>query len=103
MNQNSFTDSFVVELITRKVINSSEFALYLHLCEGYEKAILNNELYTPKQKHLAKAINCRQPNICTMLKKLHEIGLIDYRNTTSQKYKSCAITRRDLVLKSLLH
>jgi len=103
MIENRTSDSFYIELIKSKILTHSELMLYMHLCNSYENAIVRGELYTPKQDELAIVLDCHQPQVSNWMAKLHDIGLIDYRNTSSQVCKSCTIVRHDIAQKNILH
>jgi len=103
MVENQTSDSFYIELIKSKVLTTPELMLYMHLCNSYENAIEKGELYTPRQEELAIVLDCHQPQVSSRMAKLHEVGLIDYRKSSSKSCKSCTIMRHDLVRNTLVH
>ena len=94
-------ESTFLDLINSKQLSLSELRLYTLLFYNSREALSQGELYTPSQELLGKILGCKQPQISRAMKKLSEIGLIDYKDYRHNGVKICIPVKPESAAKIL--
>lgn len=100
-NESKSLESIFVDLINSSELNKMQIRLYMYLYINSQEALSKGELYAPSQENLGKILGHHQPQISTGLKKLSEIGLIDYKDFRHNGVKICIPVKPESAIKIL--
>ncbi|GEA12288.1 helix-turn-helix domain-containing protein [Alteromonas sp. KUL49] len=100
-HQKNSLESTYVDLINSKQLSQSELRLYIIIYSSSQEAFANGQLYSPSQEALGHILGCSQPQISRGLKKLSELGLIDYKDYRHNGAKLCIPVKPESAAKIL--